>query len=256
MIEAYYDDLAPFYKLIFPDWEASVRRQAIALKGVIQEYFGTQVSRILDAACGIGTQCIGLAELGYSLTASDLSRNAVSMARAEAHKRGLEIEFAVADLLDLSNIFAQQFDLIIACDNVIPHLLSEGEILKAFLEFHHCTTPKGGCMISVRDYAALGLIGTQIYPRTVHIDGHRRVICFDLWQGDGDYYDFTTYVVKHDGTEPATTHTIGGGRYFCVTISRLEHLLRQAGFNNVVTLRERYYQPLLLGLKSAKQVSP
>jgi SAM-dependent methyltransferase len=255
MIEAYYDNLAPFYKLIFQDWEASVRQQASALKGVIQEHFGNQVSRILDAACGIGTQCIGLAELGYSLTASDLSHNAVSMARAEAGKRGLHITFAVADLPHLSNIFLEQFDLVIACDNVIPHLLSEEEILKAFLEFHHCTTPKGGCIISVRDYVAIGPIGTQIYPRTVHIDGHRRVILFDLLQGNGDFYDFTTYVVEHDGSEPATTHAISGGRYFCVTISKLENILRQAGFANVVTLRDRYYQPLLLGLKSAEQIS-
>ena len=32
MIDAYYDQLAPYYKLIFPDWNQSVKRQADALK--------------------------------------------------------------------------------------------------------------------------------------------------------------------------------------------------------------------------------
>ena len=31
-VERFYDELAPFYHLIFPDWEASIRRQAEALE--------------------------------------------------------------------------------------------------------------------------------------------------------------------------------------------------------------------------------
>jgi hypothetical protein len=27
-VETFYDELAPFYHLIFPDWEASIQRQA------------------------------------------------------------------------------------------------------------------------------------------------------------------------------------------------------------------------------------
>jgi hypothetical protein len=39
-VERFYDELAPFYHLIFPDWEASIRRQAEALDGVIRERWG------------------------------------------------------------------------------------------------------------------------------------------------------------------------------------------------------------------------
>ncbi len=37
MIEAYYDQLAPYYKLIFPDWNQSVKRQANALNQDFRE---------------------------------------------------------------------------------------------------------------------------------------------------------------------------------------------------------------------------
>jgi hypothetical protein len=37
-----------------------VERQASILDGIIREYFGGNVKSILDAACGIGTQSIGL----------------------------------------------------------------------------------------------------------------------------------------------------------------------------------------------------
>jgi SAM-dependent methyltransferase len=249
MIESYYDKLAPFYKLIYQDWESSVRQQAAALHGVIQEYFGVHISRILDAACGIGTQSIGLAELGYSLTASDVSQAAVLIARTEAHKRGLQIEFTISDLRQMPEVYAHQYDLVIACDNAIPHLLSDNEILEAFHHFHRCTTSAGGCIISVRDYATMGPIGMQIYPRTVHVMGDRRVILFDVWQADGAFYDMTTYAVEDHGGETATTHVIKGGRYYCVTISKLESILKEAGFPKTVALRDRFFQPLILGLK-------
>ena len=59
-VERFYDELAPFYHLIFPDWEASIRRQAEALDGVIRERWGDGRLSILDVACGIGTQALGL----------------------------------------------------------------------------------------------------------------------------------------------------------------------------------------------------
>jgi len=51
MIESYYNQLAPFYRYLFPDWERALFACA-GLDSVIQEFFGPQVRRILDAACG------------------------------------------------------------------------------------------------------------------------------------------------------------------------------------------------------------
>ena len=39
-------------------------------------------ARVLDVACGIGTQAIGLARRGFAVTASDVSAGAVRRARA------------------------------------------------------------------------------------------------------------------------------------------------------------------------------
>ena len=37
MIEAFYDDLAPYYKWLYADWNASVTRHASTLDAVIQK---------------------------------------------------------------------------------------------------------------------------------------------------------------------------------------------------------------------------
>ena len=67
-VRAFYDELAESYHLIFADWQGSMRRQATALDRLIQEQLGPGPHAILDCACGIGTQAIGLALLGHRFT--------------------------------------------------------------------------------------------------------------------------------------------------------------------------------------------
>ncbi len=250
MIESFYDQLSPYYKYIFQDWNASVDRHAGILDGVIREYFGNDVHSILDAACGIGTQTIGLAEKGYQLTASDISTGELEKARVEAASRNLNIDFHLADMRTLDQTFHTKFDLVIACDNAVPHLLSDDEILQAFQQFYRVTSDTGGCIISVRDYETMERGGRKLYPRQVHKVPNGKIVVFDCWEFDGDFYDITMYIVEDTGQPVAKTNVIRGGRYFCVLIPTLERLLKEAGFNKVITSRERYFQPLLIGLKS------
>ncbi len=95
-VERFYDELASLYHLIFLDWEAVIRRQAEALDRVIRERWGDGRLSILDVACGIGTQALGLAALGHRVTASDISAGEIERAKREAASRGLALRFSVA----------------------------------------------------------------------------------------------------------------------------------------------------------------
>jgi SAM-dependent methyltransferase len=251
MTDNYYDDLAPFYKYIYPDWEASAWRQANALHGVIQEYAGDDANSILDAACGIGTQCLGLAELGYQVTASDLSQDELHQAQQEAEKRGLAIEFQVADMRRVWDTFQREFAVVMACDNAVPHLLTEADILQAFRQFFRCTQAGGICIITVRDYALLEkpANGQKLYPRSVHKTSEGQMVMFDTWDFEGDFYQITTYIVEDMGGTIAQTHILRGGKYYCVEIQALERLFLKAGFKSVETLRQRFFQPLIVARK-------
>lgn len=89
-----YDRLTPHYHLIFEDWDQSIVRQGEALTDIIRERWGAGVSTILDVACGIGTQAMALAQRGFEVTGSDLSRAEIERARAETQSRGLAISFS------------------------------------------------------------------------------------------------------------------------------------------------------------------
>ena len=95
-VETCYDDLTEHYHLIFEDWDRSIQQQASILGPLLERYAGHAVLSILDCACGIGTQALGLAQLGHKIVASDLSRSSVARAQREARRLGVEIRFHVA----------------------------------------------------------------------------------------------------------------------------------------------------------------
>lgn len=127
-VRAFYDQLAGSYHLIFADWQASITRQAAILDRLIQTELGPGPHTILDCACGIGTQAIGLARLGHRVHATDLSPAAVARAEREATAAGVSLTFGVADMRDLSRQVPVTFDVVLACDNALPHLLTDHDL--------------------------------------------------------------------------------------------------------------------------------
>ena len=59
----FYEELASFYHLIFEDWDKSILQQGDILSKLLP--LATIADPILDCACGIGTQALALAKLGY-----------------------------------------------------------------------------------------------------------------------------------------------------------------------------------------------
>lgn len=246
----FYDALAPFYHLNYADWEASVARQAEALGAVLREHGVPAPAAVLDAACGIGTQALGLAALGYRVTGSDLSPGAVERARAEAARRGLAVDLSVADMRAAADHHGRTFDVVMACDNALPHLLSDAEILAALRQLHRATAPGGLCLVSARDYAQETRTGVQARPPVVHDEGGVRRIVFQVWEFSGEVYELALYLVEDDGVSAPHTRVIRS-RYYAVTLEVLARLMAEAGFIEVRRLDEPFYQPVLVGRRPA-----
>ena len=243
----FYNELSPFYHLIYPDWPATVRRQASEIDGVIRELWGDRVKTVLDATCGIGTQALGLAGLGYDVTASDISPVPLERAKQEAARRGLAIDFGLADLRTLSSSYHRTFDVVLACDNAIPHLLSDDEIRDAFVQMYRCAAPGGGCIISVRDYDPNDRT-TRVFPYGVRTEDSRRFVVFQVWEFHGAIYDLSFYFVEDSGGRECTTHVMRS-KYYAIPTGRLIELMTEAGFREVRRLDQRFFQPLIVGSK-------
>jgi ubiquinone/menaquinone biosynthesis C-methylase UbiE len=68
-------------------------------------------AEILDLACGHGRHSIELAKRGYGVTGLDFSKHFIDIAKKDAKKQGVKVDFILGDMRDLP--FVNKFDAII-----------------------------------------------------------------------------------------------------------------------------------------------
>jgi SAM-dependent methyltransferase len=247
----FYDRLAGLYHLIYEDWDQAIARQAEQIEGIIRQRFGAGTRTILDVSCGIGTQAIGLAKRGFLVTASDLSERALERARAEARQRSLAIDFSICDMRSAFAHHGRQFDLVISADNSITHLLDDHDLLLALKQIRDCTRPGGGCLLTVRDYDKEERGTGLIKPYRARVEDGERYVIFQVWDFVGNVYDMSMYFVVDDGSAgPLGTHVMRT-RYNAIGTDRLLGLMRDAGFEKTERLDGCFYQPVLVGSRTA-----
>lgn len=249
-VNEFYDEMADSYHLLFQDWDASIKRQAAVLDCIFQKCDLTRQDVILDCACGIGTQSLGLAALGYKITGSDISEGEIARAKIEAAKRGFDIAFYVADFCELPAFFKNnRFDAIIAMDNALPHLLEQEELARAAASIWAQLKPGGTFLASIRDYDAI-LQDKPLSPAPyiLKIPNGRR-IAFQTWDWNEHIYNFTQYIIED---AQALTIRKFSSVYNAITRCEFTEIFSKAGFQNINWLmpeQSGFYQPIVIAKK-------
>jgi glycine/sarcosine N-methyltransferase len=250
-VENFYDDLASHYHLIYEDWETSIASQAAALAPILaRESRCAMPIRVLDCACGIGTQVLGLAKAGFRVTGADFSSHAIERARVEASARSLDLRLHVADMLHLDAVPGTEFDAVICMDNALPHFLSDEKLSEAAAQIRK-KLPAGGIFIaSIRDYDQLISERPAVQGPRFFSDAGRRRIVFQLWDWmDERKYAFHLYITCETPAGWQTHH--GVAIYRAVLRDELTRILEGAGFVRVrwmLPAESGFYQPLVVAV--------
>jgi glycine/sarcosine N-methyltransferase len=244
---AFYDDLADRYHLIFGDWDRAVRWQGEVLERLIGAEMGPGLLSVLDCSAGIGTQALGLALRGHEVHATDLSPKAIERARREAARFGVSMTFGVADFRSLGEQVEGEFDVVISCDNSLPHMPSDEDLLLAAQNIRSKLRDEGLFVASIRDYdEVLRERPTATMPSMLDTPEGRRIY-FQAW----DWVDARTYTVhlflvgESDGAWETHHHET---RYRAVLRAELAEILHEAGFRDVTWQTPEtsgYYQPVV-----------
>jgi glycine/sarcosine N-methyltransferase len=248
-VEAFYDGLADQYDLVWGgSWEAVVEKQGKVLDQIIRSRSESAVD-VLDCACGIGTQTLGLARHGYRVLGTDLSSGAVARATREAERLGVSASFGVSDFRVLDEVL-DSYDVVVCCDNALPHLLHDHEIQTALEAMRAKTLPGGLLIASTRDYDR-AIVERPVTAPPLLLPGPPRQMLVRLHDWDSPDSSFYTVrlliLTQHENGWSVAEHA---ARYRAITRERLGQLTVAAGWTSVQWLEPQtsgFFQPVLIG---------
>ncbi len=247
--QTFYDSMAAQYDKLFQDWQATTREQAEILDRLFREYGYARTARVLDCACGIGTQALGLAALGYEVTASDISEGELAEARQRAAKNGLQICFARADFCALSDTFTERFDIVIAMDNALPHMLTGQALGTAVKSIVGRLKADGIFVASIRDYDSLLANKPPYSPPYIHKTEKGQRVSFQTWDWQDENYRLTQYIIEDEETLRISKFVC---EYRATRREELTRLLRDEGCREVAWKYPEdtgFYQPIVVARK-------
>jgi len=247
--QTFYDNMASQYDKLFLDWQSTTQEQAFILDKLFRNHGFDDTARVLDCACGIGTQSIGLASLGYHVTASDISDGEIAEAKERAVKNHVKIRFEHADFCALSETFSEQFDIVIAMDNALPHMLSKSALEAAIQSITNQIVPGGMFVASIRDYDALLMDQPPYSPPYIHKTDKGQRVSFQTWNWVGDHYKLIQYIIDDEKTLQISKFEC---EYRALRREELTNLLLSHGCSKVVWMfpeETGFYQPIVIARK-------
>ena len=247
--QTFYDNLASHYDKLFLDWQSATCEQATMLQKLFENNGFDHTAHILDCACGIGTQAIGLACLGYHVTASDISDGELSEAKTRAANANVKIRFENADFCALSKTFEEQFDIVIAMDNALPHMLSRADLGRAVKSIADQMKENGIFIGSIRDYDALLKDKPPYSPPYIHKTDKGQRVSFQTWNWYEDHYKLIQYIIDDSENLEVSKFEC---EYRATRREELTNLFVLNGCSSVVWLfpeETGFYQPIVIARK-------
>lgn len=90
-----------------------------------------RVERVLDCACGIGTDLIFFHSLGCEVHGSDISKAMLTQAMKNLAPAKIKIPLKQADFRELPRYFDERFDAVVCLNASLPHVMEPKEIVRA-----------------------------------------------------------------------------------------------------------------------------
>jgi glycine/sarcosine N-methyltransferase len=159
---------------------------------------------ILDCACGIGSDAIGLAVRGFQVTASD--RSAAIVAEAERRAKGMvaNVQFATCQWEDLPGRFDDRFDLVLCVGNSISHTPNKFATVRALSAMRAVLKPNGKLLLATRNWEKLRRenVRASVANTVLERDGMQCISVY-LWDHqanwDAQHSVELLLIFEHDG---------------------------------------------------------
>lgn len=227
-----FGDMADSFDSLFEDVERLTELEGEALDRILSKY---GVQSVLDCACGTGIQSIGLAESGYRVSASDISRKMVDLLGDKASRRGIEIEVKCADFRDLRPWGEACFDAVICSGNSLTLVPRSEEVVPALKSMVRVTKSPGGVgIVGLHNYDKLRREGKQLLVRRADIQATTPELLLDLRSFGADRVEITYMTIRFLANRWRVKTRAKS--YLCLSAEDLRRAMLDAGYRKVYLL--------------------
>ena len=142
-------------------------------------------------------------------------------------------------------------DVVISCDNSLPHLQTDADLDLALSGMAARLRPGGLLVVGIRDYDTLARDRPRFTPPQIVESPDGRSVLFQLWDWaeNGSSYEVTMFVSKQDDAGWTTdTHQV---TYRALRRHELESLAARAGFTAIEwhePAETGHHQPLMTAI--------
>ena len=166
-----------------------------------------------------------------------------------AARNGVDIPFVQANFCALEEVFSETFDIVIAMDNVLPHMLTSADLEAAVGSITGRVKENGIFVASIRDYDEMLKLKPPYSPPYIHQTDKGQRVSFQTWHWEGDNYRLVQYIIEDEDT-------LQIGKFECAYRAtrreELTELLLNKGCREVKWLFPEdtgFYQPIVVARK-------
>lgn len=200
-----------------------------------QKLLGTDRSlTVLDCSIGTGNLTLPIAELGHTLSGSDLRPTMLQRCQEKAELSGLSADLRIADFRQLASCFSDPFDWVISTGNSLPHVDHE-DVHTALVQMDALVKP-GGCLyLDTRNWDRILREHQRFYFYPPYFRDEMRINIMQVWdyESDGSITFHLLYGFEKD--QAILERKIFREVYHPISMDLLRQYLTDLGYRNIRT---------------------
>jgi ubiquinone/menaquinone biosynthesis C-methylase UbiE len=246
--QEFYTQVTDYMHHVDPTWdEERWQVQLITERAALAKVLGqTNGGSVLDCSCGSGGQAIPLAKLGWQVTATDVTEASLHLGTQRARQVGVNIDFHVGDMRQLSQTFSPSFDWVISC-MALDNLTIDQDIQQALDEMFAVLKPEGKCYIRLRDFDNIMADKPHYDFKEERLVPDGRIIRLEDWRYESETHVICMHVFlweDHRKQGYRWKTDVFSFRRRAIRKAELQQFLVTAGFSEITFLpRSNPWQP-------------
>lgn len=237
-IPDFYTQLSAAKEQLDPAWEAETwQEQIIEERELLTKALGEPAGRrVLDCSCGSGGQTIPLAQLGWQVTATDITPASLTQAMEHARALKLDIAFQACDMSELGQHFQHEFDCVLSC-MAIDQILDDDALAAALRGMWQSLKDGGVCYLRVRDFDHILAVQPHYEVKEERMTPAGQVLRLEDWVFESEEHLICIWILLQKKPSYWKTQAFAWRRRALRKLE-LEQRLVAAGFSDVTFLSQ------------------